>query len=135
MPGKVTIKDQLVHLTELLTHQISLTKPRLGICMADKIVFVTISDIIYCEASGTFTNIYVTNGKRIIASKSLSEFELQLNGDNFFRIHRSFLINLDRIKEFQCHNGGYVTMENGKRLEVSQRKHKEFLDWIHNIAI
>lgn len=135
MPGKVTIKDQLVHLTELLTHQIPLTRPRLGVCMSDKIVFITISDIIYCEASGSYTNIYVTDGIKMIASKSLGEFEQQLHGHNFFRIHRHSLINLNRVKEFQRDDGGYVIMENGKQLELSQRKRKEFLETLHNIII
>lgn len=129
------INDQLRHLTELLTHHAIIPEPRLGICMADKIVFINITDIHYCEANGSYTNVYVNDGKKMIASKSLGEFELQLANHNFFRIHRSSLINLTRIKEFQRHNGGYVIMENGQRLEVSHRKQKEFLDVIHDIVV
>jgi two-component system LytT family response regulator len=103
--------------------------------MADKIVFVNISDIIYCEASGSYTNIYFKDGIKMIASKSLSEFELQLIGHYFFRIHRHSLINLNRVREFQRDDGGYVIMENGKQLELSQRKRKEFLEMLHDIVI
>jgi two-component system LytT family response regulator len=58
-----------------------------------------------------------------------------LAGHNFFRIHHAHLINLGRIKEFQRHSGGYVVMENGQKLEVSQRRRKEFLEGIDEIVI
>jgi two-component system LytT family response regulator len=89
----------------------------------------------YCEANGSYTNVCFHDGKKVVASKSLVDFELQLTNHKFFRIHHSSLINLDRVKEFQRNDGGYVIMENGKRLEVSQRKRKDFLDAIHDIVI
>jgi len=73
--------------------------------------------------------------KKMFASKSLGEFETQLAGQRFLRIHHHFLINLNHVKEFQRHDGGYVIMDNNKHLEVSQRKRKEFLDAIQDIMI
>ncbi len=130
-----TIGVQLHHLEELLIQNTSSSESKIGIVMADKIVFVTITDILYCEANGSYTNIYFYDGRKMVASKSLVDFELQLAEHKFFRIHHSFLINLNRVKEFQRHDGGYVIMENGKRLEVSQRKRKDFLGVIHDIVI
>lgn len=130
-----TIGVQLLHLEELLKQNTSSSESKIGIGMADKIVFVNINDIMYCEASGSYTNVCFFDGKKIVTSKSLCDFELQLADHNFFRIHHSSLINLNRVKEFQRHDGGYVIMENGKRLEVSQRKHKDFLDAIHDIVV
>ena len=129
------IGNQLHHLEELLAHNFPFPRTRLGISMADKIVFVTVADIIYCEANGSYTNVYLNDGRKMVASKSLAEFELQLAEHSFFRIHRSSLVNLSRIKEIQRDDGGCVIMENGKQLEVSQRKHKEFMDLINIIAI
>ena len=99
--------------------------------MADKIVFVNINDILYCEAAGSYTTVYLQDGKKLLASKLLGEFESQLANYKFYRIHHSSLINLNRVKEFQRHNGGYVIMENNKRLEVSLRKIKDFMDVIY----
>lgn len=130
-----TIGAQLLHLEELLTQNAFSSEYKIGIAMADKIVFVNTADIIYCEASGSYTNVYLHDGKKMVASKSLGDFELQLAPHKFFRIHHSFLINLDRVKEFQRHDGGYVIMENGKHLEVSQRKRKDFLEAIHDMVI
>jgi two-component system LytT family response regulator len=53
----------------------------------------------------------------------------------FFRIHHSTLINLNRIKEFQKIDGGYVVMENDLKLEVSQRKRRDFLDAVEEFIV
>ncbi len=74
-------------------------------------------------------------GTKMIASKSLGDFEGQLQGNKFFRIHHHYLISLNRVKEFQRYDGGYVIMDNGKQLEVSQRKRKDFLDAIQGIVV
>jgi two-component system LytT family response regulator len=103
--------------------------------MADKIVFVNVADVIYCEANGAYTNVYLDNGKKIVASKTLGEFEFQLSSYRFFRIHHSTLINLARIREFQRFDGGCVVMDNEARLEVSQRKRKDFLDAIDDLVV
>lgn len=126
-----TISAQLQQLEKLLLQNKITGEPRIGIGMADKIVFVNITDILYCKATGSYTSVYLCDGKKMVASKLLGEFESQLKYYKFFRIHHSFLINLSRIKEFQRHDGGYVVMENNKRLEVSQRKRKDFMDVIY----
>lgn len=130
-----TITSQLHQLEKLLMHNTSAAETKIGIGMADKIVFVNIPDIIYCEANGSYTNVYLKDGTKMVASKSLGDFETQLAPNKFFRIHHSSLINLNRVKEFQRHDGGYVILENGKQLEVSQRKRKDFLDAIHDIVV
>jgi two-component system, LytTR family, response regulator len=129
-----TIGIQLLHLQKLLM-QNTPSDPKIGINMADKIVFIDINDIVYLEANGSYTIVWFHNGSKIVASKLLCDFEMQLADHKFFRIHHSSLINLNWVKEFQRHDGGYVTMENGKRLEVSQRKRKDFLEAIHNMVI
>jgi len=126
---------QIQNLEKLLTHNSVSSESRIGIAMAEKIVFVNISDILYCEASGVYTNIYLNDGKKIIASKPLGDFESQLSQHKFFRIHHSTLINLKHIKEFQRFNGGYVVMQNDVKLEVSHRKRKDFLDAIDDQVV
>jgi two-component system, LytTR family, response regulator len=133
--GPGDIGARLLHLEALLLHNTTSPGSRIGIAAADKIVFVNIADIMYCQANGSYTNVYFNNGKKMVASKSLGDFQLQLDGQRFFRIHHSSLINLDYIKEFQRHDGGYVIMQNEKRLEVSQRKRKDFLEAIHHIVV
>ena len=126
---------QIQNLEKLLTQASTSSESRIGIAMAEKIVFVNISDILYCEASGVYTNVYLLDGKKILASKPLGDFESQLTTNKFFRIHHSTLINLNYIKEFQRFNGGYVVMRNDAKLEVSHRKRKDFLDAIDDSVV
>lgn len=108
---------------------------KIAIGMADKIVFVKIVDIVHCEANGAYTCVYLNNGKKIVASKTIGDFERYLNPFWFFRIHHSTLINLSYIREFQRFDGGCVIMDNGTILEVSQRKRKDFLEAIHDFIV
>ncbi len=125
------ISAQLLQLEKLLLQNKIGGEPRIGIGMTDKIVFVNIADILYCEATGSYATVYLQNGEKMLASKLLGEFESQLKDYRFYRIHHSFLINLNRVKEFQRYDGGYVVMQNNKQLEVSQRKRKDFLKVIY----
>jgi two-component system LytT family response regulator len=131
--GKLSL--QLQHLDKLLNQHAESNDQKIGIAMSDKIVFISYSNIIYCEASGSYTNVYLTNSQKLVSSKSLGEFDAQLPVNKFFRIHHHFLINLNQVKEFQRHDGGYVIMENGRQLEVSQRKRKNFLEAINEFTI
>lgn len=129
------LNTQLEQLTWILNHHKEGIEQKIAIGMADKIVFISVSDIVYCEANSNYTHVYLKDGEKLVSSKTLGEFEAQLGVNQFLRIHHHYLINLGRVKEFQKQDGGYVIMENGKELEVSQRKRKDFLDAIQNIII
>ena len=92
-----------------------------------------ISDIIRCEADRNYTRIYMKNDKRIVATRSLKEFDELLTPFGFLRIHQSHLINL---KMFQTYHrpkdsgGGMVELSDGSRLEVSRGKKKILLEAI-----
>jgi two-component system LytT family response regulator len=84
-------------------------------------------DILYCEASSNYTNFYFTNGPTLCTAKSIQEYEVLLLDSGFFRIHKSYIINLLHLKEYQRGEGGVVVLSNKKVLEVSRRKKEEFL--------
>ena len=129
------LNDQIKNLDKLLSTHSDLPGQKIGIAMADRIVFTHFDEIIYCEASGSYTYVYLVSGQKLVSSKALGEFEAQLKGNRFFRIHHQYLINLDHVDEFQRDDGGYVIMENGSQLEVSQRKRRDFLDAIKDSII
>lgn len=83
---------------------------------------VEIHDIIYCEASTNYTNFHFTNRASICASKPIHEYEDLLNDCNFVRIHKSFMVNLEHVKEYIRGEGGSVILSNGNEVEVSRRK-------------
>lgn len=88
------------------------------------------ADIIYCRADDCYTHIYMQDGKTYTISKLLKEFERLLEPHNFFRIHKSFLINLNHIEKIAKADGVSVTMSNRKELPVSFRKKEQFINRI-----
>jgi len=93
----------------------------------DGINFVKIKDIIRCESDNNYTNIFLNDGKKHIVSKTLKEFDEMLTPFNFFRIHKSHLINLNYLQKYNKGEGGYVIMEDGSELEVSRRRKEDFI--------
>jgi len=94
------------------------------------IVFIEISQVLYCTSDGPYTTFQLEGGTSIISSKSLGEYEQQLSDKGFYRIHNSSLINVQHLKKFIRQDGGYVEMSNGQGLTVSRRKRDEFLDYL-----
>ena len=93
----------------------------------DGINFVNIKEIIRCESDNNYTNIFLTGGRKFIVSKTLKEFDEMLSPFNFFRIHKSHLINLNYLQKYNKGEGGYVIMEDGSELEVSRRRKDDFI--------
>ena len=93
----------------------------------DGLTFFPIKDIINCEAEGPYTRFHFTHEKSIIVAGTLKDFEQLLPREMFCRVHHSFLVNINRIHKYYRGKGGYLEMDNGKMVEVSQRKKEVFL--------
>lgn len=92
---------------------------------------VNVDEIIRCEAYSNYTFIYLLDKSKVMVSKTLYDFEKNLSGYNFFRIHHKHLINLEHLKEYIKGKGGQVVMADNSVLDVSIRKKNDFL---HKIA-
>jgi two-component system, LytTR family, response regulator len=103
---------------------------RLAVPSSDGLVFVSVDGILYCEASGNYTNIHMADGRKFVVSRTLKEYEEMLEDLDFFRIHNSYLINLNLIKKYIRGEGGQVVMTNDQALDVSKAKKKSFMDKI-----
>jgi two-component system, LytTR family, response regulator len=91
-------------------------------------MIVKLEEIIYCEAERSYTIFHLVNGKAITVSKPLVDYDHLLSNAEFFRIHKSFLINMLHVKEYQRGEGGTVVMSNGAGIEVSRRRKEVFLE-------
>lgn len=88
---------------------------------------VELKEILFCEASGSYTNFYFVNSSSICSAKPIYEYEELLSDAGFVRIHKSYLVNLLHIKEYVRGEGGSVILSNSKEVEVSRRKKEIFL--------
>ena len=80
---------------------------------------VNIQSIIYCKSEVNYTRFYFENGKSILTSKTLKTYQKHLENNDFLRIHRSHIINLNKVQEFLQSKVGQVVMSNKHRLDVS----------------
>ena len=123
----VPSRDQIDLLLESVRNM-KPTTPRIALTTNDGMIFVSTKDIIYCEAESNYTNVILLNGKKIMVSKVLKEVDEALAGPDFFRIHNSFLINLNHIKKFVRGDGGYVVMDNDMTIGISRSRRQEFME-------
>jgi two-component system, LytTR family, response regulator len=101
----------------------------------DGIIFIKTQDIIRLEAAGSYTEFYLDHNIRHVASKSMKEYEVQLDPEVFYRCHNSHLINLKKVVRFISNLGFYAQMNDDSRAEIS-RKHKDtFLDKLKHISL
>ena len=100
---------------------------KLPIGAVDGMYFENISDIVRFEAEDNYTHIYLQSGKRITASRTIKHYEDLLTPHNFYRVHKRHVINMNYMQRFVKGEGGYLIMEDGKRIEVSRRRRPAFL--------
>lgn len=91
---------------------------------------VNIDDIIHIEADSNYSVFYFANRDRITVSKVLKEYEEILPDHQFVRIHKSSIVNLNYLKEYNSRNGLEVILKNGEKLSVSRRRASDFAERI-----
>ena len=90
--------------------------------------FIENKDIIYLKACENYTEIFLTNGKRIISSKTIKHYEEKMNKNIFTRVHKSFIINKhNHLKELSRDLGNFAVMSNGDNIPIARRRLTAFL--------
>lgn len=88
----------------------------------DKVNFIKNEDILYCKSSGRYTEFFLKDKRKLLASKALGEYESNLEGTYFFRIHKSYLVNLSHIININRKSGNYCELIDGSQLPISRRR-------------
>lgn len=118
-------KDQLAHYGSLQSQPAK----RLVVRSPGRLLFVKVSDIDWIEAASYYACLHVGPDTHIIR-RSLSELEQDLGEELFVRIHRSIIVNLDRIHGLELHSSGEyeVVLKSKVRLRLSRRFRKHLQD-------
>jgi two-component system LytT family response regulator len=90
-----------------------------------------IDQILQCESESNYTTIYLTSGEKIVVTKTLSEIEELIDSNEFFRIHRSHLVNLNHIKRYAkggSSGGGHIVLSDNTMVLVARNRKEEFID-------
>ncbi len=99
----------------------------------DSIYSVSVKDIVRCESDVNYTRFFLNDGRKILLSKPLKEYDELLSEFGFFRIHQSHLINLDYFEQIKKLNGGFAVMKDGSEIPISSRKKELFLQTIYEL--
>lgn len=100
---------------------------KLSIPTADGFMLIPLNEIIFCESFGNYTTFHLVNNKKITSSYTLKEYDELLSDQNFFRAHKSHLVNLAHISRYVKGEGGTLMMSNGYEIEVSRRNKEALL--------
>ena len=118
-------KDE--HQLQALQHNIQPhLKRKLVLKTQESIFVVEIDDIVHCEADKNYTFFYLNDGKKILVSKTLKDYDTLLSGLQFFRVHQSYLINLNCVERYDKHDGGSVILKDGTAIPLSPAKKEQF---------
>jgi two-component system LytT family response regulator len=104
---------------------------RLVVKSKGQLLFLDVADIDWIEAASYYACLHVGDATHIIR-RTLSELERDLGEGKFVRIHRSIIVNLDRIRGLELQTGGEyeVVLKSGARLRLSRRFRKRLQDRI-----
>jgi two-component system LytT family response regulator len=100
----------------------------------ENIYLLNLQDVIACESDSNYTSVFTTSGEKILVSKTLKDYEEMLTGCGFYRVHKSFLINLAHIKRFEKQEGGYIILANDLKIPVASRKRDEMMELLERMA-
>ncbi len=100
---------------------------------AEAMHVVKVNDVVRCEAEGNYTNFYFVDGKRLIVSGILKEYEELLGDDHFFRSHQSHLININHLERFEKRDGGFIILKNDHIVPVAFRRKDSLMKVIQQI--
>jgi len=105
--------------------QSNLSLKKIGIPSIEGIDFVQLKDIISLEGTNKYTNINLSSGETILSSYNIGEFRKILDESLFFQTHRSHIINITMVRQYQ--KDGTIIMDDGSKAPLARRRKEAFL--------
>lgn len=106
---------------------------KIAISHTKGIKLIEVKDITYLEASGNCTMIYFNDGTRYLDTRTMKVYEGILNPSLFYRIHKSYIINLEELKEYLNEDGHMAILKNGKMLPVARNRVSAFVKTLKSL--
>lgn len=100
---------------------------KLPVHTQEGIIYLDTEKVVRLEADGNYTKIHLVGGQKFTSSRTLKEYEEMMPQKEFFRIHKTNLVNLSHVKQYIKGEGGEVLMSDDSLLEVSRYKKADFL--------
>ena len=128
-------KERFDERLEMLQQNLSSNKfDKITISAIDGLYFLAISDILRIEADDNYSHIYTIKDQRFTVSKTIKYYEDLLQGSNFYRVHKSHIVNLNYMTKFVRGDGGYVVMSDNNEIHVSRRRRAPFIERMRKLG-
>lgn len=126
---RIEEKNISKHIFSMMAQNTNQAAPpdKIPLSTTNGLIFIKLTEIMYCESSGNYTNFYLLGDKKIMVCRQLGEYEKLLPETNFIRIHDKYIVQLSFIKAYLKGSGGEIVLENGKEIPVAIRRKEEFL--------
>lgn len=120
-------QNQINHRIAVLKENITVNQlQKIALPLSDGLTFVKIDSILYFEADGSYTHVITSNDKFLVCKK-IKEFEELLQNDSrFFRVHRSYMVNMQQIEKYNKKEGASLTFCNNKTIPIAREKKNDF---------
>ncbi len=105
---------------------------RIVLHTAENLHLVPISDIVRAEADSNYTQFILSDGSRIMVSRTIKEFDAMLSGSGMIRVHQSHLVNIAFVNKFVKRDGGYLMLKDKSKIPVSQNLRKQVIQAIND---
>jgi two-component system LytT family response regulator len=121
------VQDLQLQVSELYRNMLPKIKKRIVLRTAEKLHLIPVDEIVRCEAERNYSMFFLKDGKKIIVSSPMKDFEDILSEQGFFRLHKSHMVNLSFVNSYVKADGGYVLLNDGTELPVSVRKKNQLI--------
>lgn len=91
------------------------------------------AEIAFLSADGNCSLIHLTDGGKFLDTRTLKTYEDLLPAEIFFRVHRSYIVNISQIEEVLRTDGTWIKMTDGQKIPVSRNRLNEFLQAIRAV--
>jgi two-component system, LytTR family, response regulator len=95
---------------------------------------INVCDLMYLQADSNYTILHLSGLEKIVATKSLGDFEKIIEHPAFFRIHKSTIINMNFLRGYSSYQGNFAELMDGTRLSISRRKLNEFREAVKHFS-
>jgi two-component system LytT family response regulator len=105
---------------------------KVALALNGKTVFVKQFDINYCKADGNYTHVFMNDGESFLLSKKIKDVSDIINSSFIIRVHQSYLVNINNIREYIKNDGYYLVLEDRKTIPVSKSNRAYLQNAIEN---
>ena len=107
------------------------TFEKIALSTPEGYLFEHLNNIVFCQASGSYTTVHLLDGREVLVSKYLKDLEELLPQETFFRTHKSYLVNLNLVQKY-CREEDCVFLAENSKIPVATRLKKSFLERVSN---